>query len=122
MRHTEVVAAFVEVAAGAADLVPGAEFIGKESRYRDHESDMPIVVRVSDFTVMTAAMVFPTIFLFVVAAMMLFTLLFIVVTAVLFLVVMMTAVVLTALFLIVMMAAVMLALACHYLVKRLITY
>ena len=123
MRLAEIVSAFVEIAAGIANLVPGLEFVAEERGDRNHEGDMPVVVRIGRALVVAAAVMLLAFLLFVVAAVVLFTL-FIVVAAVMlftfFIVV--AAVMLFTLFLLVMMAAMMLVLPCHYLVERLVTY
>jgi hypothetical protein len=138
MRLAEGRACLVEVAAGGLQICPGLVFVHKESGYRNHEGDMPIVVRIGrtlvvaaavmllTFFVVMTAVVFFTLFI-VMAAMVLLTLfLIVVVTAVvltaLLLIVMVTAVVLLTLFLVVMMAAVMAMLPGDDLVERLIAH
>ena len=110
MRLAEGRAGLVEIAAGGLQIGPGLVFVHKESGYRNHEGDVPIVVRTGRTLVVAAAVMLLTFFI-VMTAVMFFTL-FIV----------MTAMVLLAAFLIVMMAAVVTVLTCDDLVERLITY
>ena len=112
MRLAEGRAGLVEIAAGGLQIGPGLVFVHKESGYRNHEGDVPIVVRIGRTLVVAAAVMLLTFFI-VMTAVMLSTLLF---------VVMMATVVLLAAFLTVMMAAVVTVLTCDDLVERLITY
>ena len=110
MRLAEGRAGLVEIAAGGLQIGPGLVFIHKESGYRNHEGDVPIVVRIGRTLVVAAAVMLLTFFI-VMTAVMFFTL-FIVMAAVVLLtllvIVMVTAVVLTAFLIVVMMAAVVL--------------
>ena len=123
MRLTEIVSAFVEIAAGIANLVPGLEFVAEERGDRDHEGDMPIVVRIGRALMVAAAVMLLALLLVVVTAVMFLALFIVMTTVMLFtLFIVVAAVMLLAFFLLVMMAAMMLVLPCHYLVERLITY
>lgn len=123
MRLAEIVSAFVEIAAGIANLVPGLEFVAEERGDRDYEGDMPIVVRIGRALMVAAAVMLLALLLVVVTAVMFLALFIVMTTVMLFtLFIVVAAVMLLAFFLLVMMAAMMLVLPCHYLVERLITY